>query len=177
MTTTPIKPVLKMGEPLLFQRSQEVENIKDPQITQIIEEMIHTMKHTNGVGIAAPQIGYPRRIIAFGFDYAPRYPNEKPVPLTVLINPTFQALSDEMQEGWEGCLSIPGLRGFIPRFMHVAYQALDQSGNPMQAKLSGFPARILQHECDHIDGWLFPCRIKNFKKFGFEDTLPEFRNR
>lgn len=175
MTTNFIKPVLRMGEPLLFGRSEEVNNVKEASVVQIIQEMIATMRATNGVGIAAPQIGYPLRIIAMGFDFAPRYPTEKPVPLTVLINPVIKPLSDEIQDGWEGCLSIPGLRGFVRRFMHIEYQALNTEGVTVSAQLSGFSARIIQHECDHIDGRLYPSRIINFSKFGFEDVLPEFR--
>jgi peptide deformylase len=129
------------------------------------------MKQEGGVGIAAPQIGVNKRMVIFGFESSARYPNEKPVPFTVLINPVIEYLSDETADGWEGCLSVPGLRGLVPRFRHIRYSGFDLEGNAFTREADGFHARIVQHECDHLDGILFPQRIKDMRFFGFEDEL------
>jgi peptide deformylase len=168
------RSILKMGNPQLFEKSLRVADLKDPLITQIITEMTEAMQRLGGVGIAAPQIGYKKRIMIFGFERSERYPDEKPVPFTILINPVFTPLSEVMNDGWEGCLSVPGLRGLIPRFSEIKYEGLDPQGNKIEREASNFHARMIQHECDHLDGILFPQRIKDLKRFGFEDALPEF---
>lgn len=166
-----------MGNPQLFEKSLGVENLQDPLIKQIIEEMQQAMQQLGGVGIAAPQIGYQKRIIMFGFEKNERYPNEKPVPFTILINPVFTPLSDVTNDGWEGCLSVPGLRGIVPRFTEIKYEGLDPQGNKIEREAANFHARMIQHEVDHLDGILFPHRMKDLKRFGFEDALPEFAKR
>lgn len=133
--------------------------------------MKDTMTEKGGVGIAAPQIGCNLRVIMFGFEKSIRYPNELPVPFTILINPVIEILSDEMVDGWEGCLSVPGLRGLVPRYEKIKYSGFDLEKNPIERIVDGFHARVVQHECDHIDGILFPLRIKDMRHFGFEDEI------
>jgi peptide deformylase len=168
-----IKSVIKMGNEKLTTPSPSLLRAKfsNAELKALINDMQDTMKENSGVGIAAPQIGCNLRVIMFGFDKNERYPNEKPVPFTVLINPIIEPLSDEMVEGWEGCLSIPGLRGLVPRYKKIQYSGYDLEGNAISRMAEGFHSRVVQHECDHIDGILFPCRIKNMKFFGFEDEL------
>ena len=166
-----VKPVIKMGNTQLAKPSLSVINFSDGEIKELINDMQDTMKEKGGVGIAAPQIGCNLRVIIFGFEKNMRYPNEKPVPFTVLINPEIKALSDEMVDGWEGCLSVPGLRGHIARYKKIQYSGFDIDGNKISRTAEGFHARILQHECDHLDGILFPYRLKNIQSFGFEDEL------
>lgn len=166
-----IKSVLKMGNKQLATQSQPVTDFSDPKLASIIEDMIDTMHEQGGVGIAAPQIGHSLRIILFGFKANARYPNEKTVPFTILINPVIRVLSDEMSDAWEGCLSVPGLRGLVPRYHRIQYQGYNQDGQPMNCIAEGFHARMVQHECDHLDGILFPQRIKDLRYFGFEDEL------
>lgn len=165
------KPVIKMGNKLLSTPSSPVENFTDGELIELIADMQDTMKEKGGVGIAAPQIGSLRRVIMFGFEHSVRYPNEKPVPFTILINPTIEILSEETSDGWEGCLSVPGLRGVVPRYKKICYSGYDPSGNPITHTAEGFHARMVQHECDHLDGILFPQRINNMLLFGFEDEL------
>lgn len=166
-----ILSVVKMGNQQLATPSLPVVNFQDPHLLQIIEDMHDTMQAKNGVGIAAPQIGYNLRIMLFGFESNPRYPNEQPVPMTILINPKIEFLSDEMADGWEGCLSVPSLRGLVPRHQHIRYQGYDIQGQPINRIAEGFHARVVQHEYDHLDGILYPLRIKDMQYFGFEDEL------
>lgn len=168
-----MKSVVKMGNHKLISPSIPISNFFDIKLKELIEDMQDTMKKKSGVGIAAPQIGYNLRVIMFGFEHNERYPNEKPIPFTVLINPTIEPLSDEKIDGWEGCLSIPGLRGIVPRYKKIKYSGYDHEGNPISGTAEDFHARVIQHECDHIDGILFPHRIKDMKCFGFEDELKD----
>ncbi len=168
-----IKPVVKMGNAQLATSSSPVTNFSDGELQELINDMLDTMQEKHGVGIAAPQIGCNLRVVIFGFDRSDRYPDEKPVPFTILINPVIKNLSDEMIEGWEGCLSVPGLRGLVPRYKMIEYSGYDLHGNPFTKTVDNFHARVVQHECDHIDGILFPQRIQNMKAFGFEDELAE----
>lgn len=168
-----IKSVIKMGNEKLATPSLSVKNFSNEEMKELINDMQDTMKEKGGVGIAAPQIGCNLRVVMFGFESSERYPNEKPVPFTVLINPIIEILSDEMVDGWEGCLSVPGLRGLVPRYKKIQYSGYDQKGNAISRIAEGFHARIVQHECDHIDGILFPRRIKDMKFFGFEDELKD----
>lgn len=162
-----------MGEPLLFEASLPVTaaEFSSPELNALIQDMKATMQARNGVGIAAPQIGCNKRVIMFGFDFSPRYPNEKPIPFTILINPEIEPLSDELVDGWEGCLSVPGLRGSVPRYKNIKYTGFDETGKRIEQIAENFHARVIQHELDHINGVLFPQRISDFKKFGFEDIL------
>ena len=168
-----IRNILKMGEPLLFQESSLVSPslIATDEIQLIIQDLLDTMTAANGAGLAAPQIGVPLQIVVFGFEKNNRYPNEAPVPQTILINPIITPLSDEKVSGWEGCLSVPGLRGVVPRFLHIRYQGFDQHGNSIDRQVSGFHARVVQHECDHLIGKLYPMRIEDFTQFGFTEVL------
>lgn len=166
-----IKPVVKMGNAQLAEPSLPVQDFTDPALQTIICDMQDTMKHEGGVGIAAPQIGYPLRIIIFGFEHNHRYPNEASVPLTVLFNPEITLLTDETEDAWEGCLSVPGLRGLVPRYRKINYSGYDVNGQRMDRTAEGFHARVVQHECDHLDGILYPLRITNMRYFGFEDEL------
>lgn len=166
-----IRPVLKMGDPRLLARSPEVEAFGTPELHVLVEDMRETMRARDGVGLAAPQIGVGLRVIVFGFDENPRYPDAASVPDTVLINPVLTPLSDEMEEDWEGCLSIPGLRGLVPRWKRLRYRGLDLQGRPVERIAEGFHARVVQHECDHLDGILYPMRMRDFSRFGFVDVL------
>jgi peptide deformylase len=168
-----IQPVIKMGTERLSQPSLPVTEFATPELYQIIQDMKDTMQEKNGVGIAAPQIGCYQRIIMYGFDKSERYPNEKPVPFTVLINPSIEILTDETFDAWEGCLSVPGLRGLVPRFTKIKYEGFDPEGNPISRLAENFHARMVQHECDHLDGILFPQRIKDLRYFGFEEEIWE----
>ena len=168
-----IKSVIKMGNEKLATPSLSVTNFSNKEIEELINDMQDTMKEKGGVGIAAPQIGCNLRVVMFGFESNERYPNEKPIPFTVLINPIIEILSDEIVDGWEGCLSVPGLRGFVPRYKKIKYSGYDPEGNPVSRIAEGFHARVVQHEYDHIDGILFPRRIKDMKLFGFEDELKD----
>ncbi|MBV9575615.1 MAG: peptide deformylase [Gammaproteobacteria bacterium] len=169
----PIKSVSTMGNEKLSTPSLAVINFSNGELKELINDMQDTMKEKGGIGIAAPQISCNLRVIMFGFEKSERYPNEKPVPFTVLINPVIEILSQEMVDGWEGCLSVPGLRGLVPRYNKINYKGYDIEGNPISRMADGFHARIVQHECDHIDGILFPQRIKDMKYFGFEDELKD----
>ena len=162
-----IKTVLKMGDPTLLKRSQEVLDFNTSELHELIQNMKDTMMHMNGAGIAAPQIGELKRVVIFGFESNERYPDESAVPYTILINPEIEALNDEMEEGIEGCLSVPGLSGSVPRFVNIRYKGRDQKGEVIERVVSGFHARVVQHECDHLDGVLYPARIKDFTTFGF----------
>lgn len=166
-----VKPVLRMGDPLLLQQAVSVEAFDTSELHALIADMQDTMAEMNGAGIAAPQIGVSSRVVIFGVGKNPRYPDAEEVPYTVLINPQLKPLGGEMEEGWEGCLSVPGMRGIVPRYHHLHYSGFDQYGKAIDRVVSGFHARVVQHECDHLDGILYPMRIKDLRNFGFNDVL------
>ncbi len=166
-----IKPVLKMGEPVLLQVARPVERFDTLELHSLIKDMQDTMASLHGAGLAAPQIGVSLQVVIFGFEKNQRYPNADEVPFTVLLNPRLTPLSEEQEEGWEGCLSVPGMRGMVPRYVQLRYQGVDQYGTAIDRTVSGFHARVVQHECDHLQGILYPMRIKNFRQFGFADVL------
>jgi peptide deformylase len=166
-----IKPVLRMGDPRLLERSREVERFDTPELHALIEEMQDTMRALSGAGLAAPQIGVLQRVVVFGFTSSPRYPHAEPIPLTVLVNPLITLLGEQIEEGWEGCLSVPGMRGLVPRYTQLRYQGFDQFGQPIDRSVRDFHARVVQHECDHLDGVLYPMRIRDLRNFGFADVL------
>lgn len=166
-----VRTVRKMGDPVLLQRAAEVEAFDTPELHALIQDMHDTMEAMDGAGIAAPQIGVSLRVVIFGVGKNPRYPDAEQVPYTVLINPKLKPLGDEMENGWEGCLSVPGLRGIVPRFARLHYTGFDQYGNAIDRIASGFHARVVQHECDHLDGILYPMRIKDLRNLGYTDVL------
>jgi peptide deformylase len=166
-----IKPVLRMGEPLLFAKAEPVAQFDTPELHTLIQDMHDTMAQMNGAGIAAPQIGMSLRVVIFGVGSNPRYPDAEQVPYTVLINPVLSPVGDAMDDGWEGCLSVPGMRGVVSRFTRLHYTGFDQFGQPIDRLVSGFHARVVQHECDHLDGILYPMRIQDLTNFGFTDVL------
>jgi peptide deformylase len=166
-----VKKVLKMGEQSLLEKSSRVEEFGTPELDALLNDMWDTMAAENGAGLAAPQIGVNQRVVIFGYDDNPRYPDAPSVPLTILINPTIEALTDQMEEGWEGCLSVPGMRGLVPRYTDIRYSGFDQKGNAIERVVSDFHARVVQHECDHLDGILYPMRIEDMRYFGFCDEL------
>jgi peptide deformylase len=160
-----------MGDPRLLERSREVARFATPALDALLADMRDTMRAQNGAGLAAPQIGVPLRVVIFGVERNPRYPDVEPVPYTELVNPVVVPLDDEMEEGWEGCLSVPGLRGVVPRYARVGYRGFDPQGARIEREASGFHARVVQHECDHLDGVLYPMRVRDFSRFGFTDVL------
>lgn len=162
-----------MGDPRLLEISEPVEPIDSLALAPLLNDMWDTMRAANGAGLAAPQIGVLRRVVIFGYQQNPRYPEAPPVPETVLINPVITPLGDAREEDWEGCLSVPGMRGRVPRFSEIRYRGYDQYGEPIDREVSGFHARVVQHECDHLDGMLYPQRIEDFRYFGYIDTLNE----
>ncbi len=166
-----IKTVLRMGNPTLLQKAEPVAQFNTPELHTLIQDMQDTMAHMNGAGIAAPQIGVSLQVVIFGVGTNPRYPDAEQVPYTVLINPVLTPVQDESEDGWEGCLSVPGMRGIVPRHTRLHYTGFDPFGNPIDRLVSGFHARVVQHECDHLNGILYPMRIKNLKDFGFTDVL------
>lgn len=166
-----IRPVLKMGDPRLFQPAQLVEKLETPELSTLLQDMQDTMTALNGAGLAAPQIGVGLQVVIFGIEHNPRYPDAECVPFTILINPVLTPLTDQMEEDWEGCLSIPGMRGLVPRYTRLRYQGIDPYGNPIDRTVTGFHARVVQHECDHLNGVLYPMRITDLRKFGYTDTL------
>lgn len=166
-----IKTVLRMGDPVLLQQAAPVTQFDTPELHALIKDMEDTMQHMNGAGIAAPQIGVSLRVVIFGVGKNPRYPDAEEVPYTVLVNPVLSPVGNEMEDGWEGCLSVPGLRGIVPRYQRLHYTGYDQYGKPIDRLVSGFHARVVQHECDHLDGILYPMRIRDLASFGFTDVL------
>jgi len=166
-----IRDVLRMGDPRLLERSREVQRFGTPALDALLDDMRETMHAQNGAGLAAPQIGVPLRVVIFGVERNPRYPDAEPVPYTELVNPVIVPLGDETEDGWEGCLSVPGLRGVVPRYMRIGYTGFDPQGRPIQREASGFHARVVQHECDHLDGILYPMRVRDFSQFGYTDVL------
>lgn len=166
-----IREILKMGDPRLLQQAEPVTEFGTPELQALIADMFDTMHAADGAGLAAPQIGVNLQLVIFGFRQSPRYPDAPPVPETVLLNPVLQPLSDEMENGWEGCLSVPGLRGVVPRYTSLRYSGVDQFGNEIVRDVDGFHARVVQHECDHLIGVLYPMRIEDFSQFGFTEVL------
>lgn len=165
-----VRPVLKMGEPLLRAVAAPVTRFDD-ELVSLVADMDETMRHLSGAGIAAPQIGVSLRVVIFELKDNPRYPHLTPVPYTVLVNPQLTPLGTEEDEGWEGCLSVPGMRGLVPRFRRLRYQGFDLKGTALDRTVEGFHARVVQHEVDHLDGILFPQRVRDLRNFGFEDAL------
>ena len=166
-----IRDVLRMGDPRLWERSKAVETLPSPELDALLADLRDTMRARNGAGLAAPQIGVPLRVVIFGLEFNPRYPDAPPVPYTELVNPRLTPLTDEMEEGWEGCLSVPGLRGVVPRYTRLRYKGFAPDGTPIRRDVDGFHARVVQHECDHLDGILYPMRMTDFSRFGFTDVL------
>lgn len=166
-----VKSVLKMGDPLLYEKAAPVEQFGTPHLEELVSDMFDTMAALKGAGLAAPQIGVSQRVVIFGFESNPRYPEAEPVPTTVLVNPTIEPLGEETEEDWEGCLSVPGLRGRVERHSRIRYQGYDQTGGVIDRVVSGFHARVVQHECDHLDGILYPMRLKDVRLMGFEEAL------
>jgi peptide deformylase len=166
-----IREVLKMGDPRLLALSEPVGEFGTPELQELISDMQDTMRDLNGAGLAAPQIGVGLRVVIFGFEENPRYPEADPVPFTVLINPQLTPLGDVQDEGWEGCLSVPGMRGLVPRYRELRYTGFDAAGNPIDRTVKDFHARVVQHEVDHLDGILYPRRIRDLTQFGFNDAL------
>ncbi len=172
-----IQPILKMGDPRLLRVAQPVKQFNTPELHALLIDLQDTMQAANGAGLAAPQIGVDLQVVIFGSgEFNPRYPDAPVVPRTVLINPVLTPLSDDEEEGWEGCLSVPGMRGVVPRFKRLLYQASDEMGQPIDRTVEGFHARVVQHECDHLIGMLYPMRVRNFAQFGFTEVLfPELK--
>jgi len=167
------RTVLRMGDPRLLQRAEQVNQFDTPELHALLADMRDTMHAMDGAGLAAPQIGVGLRVVIFGVEKNPRYPDAEEVPQTVLINPVITPLGEVIEEGWEGCLSVPGMRGLVPRHAQIRYQGRDEFGKSIDRTVSGFHARVAQHECDHLDGILYPMRIRDLTKFGFtEDLFP-----
>ena len=166
-----IREVLRMGDPRLWEKSQPVARFDSPELGELLQDMRDTMAHLSGAGLAAPQIGVGLRLVIFGVQSNPRYPGIEAVPDTVLINPEIEPLADELEEGWEGCLSVPGMRGWVPRWRRLKYKGFDEKGQPFEREVEGFHARVVQHEVDHLDGVLYPMRIRDFTRFGFNEAL------
>ncbi|MGE8460507.1 MULTISPECIES: peptide deformylase [Pseudomonas] len=168
-----IRDILKMGDERLLRIAPPVPEhlIGSAELQQLIDDMFETMRHVGGVGLAAPQIGIDLQLVIFGFERSERYPEAEAVPQTILINPVITPMTTEVEDGWEGCLSVPGLRGVVPRYKHIRYEGLDPQGNPINRFADGFHARVVQHECDHLIGRLYPSRIQDFAKFGYTEVL------
>ena len=166
-----IRDILKMGDPHLLRIAKPVEHFDTVELRELVTDMFDTMRHANGAGLAAPQIGVDLQVVIFGFEHNERYPDAPEVPETVLINPVITPLTQDMEEGWEGCLSVPGLRGMVNRYSMLRYQGFDQYGGAIDRVAEGFHARVVQHECDHLIGKLYPMRITDFSKFGFTEIL------
>ena len=168
-----IRDILKMGDPRLLRIAPPVPDamLGSAELDALIADMFDTMHAADGVGLAAPQIGVDLQLVIFGFEHSERYPDAPEVPQTILLNPVITPLSQDMEEGWEGCLSVPGLRGIVPRYARVRYRGFDPSGQPIDREVAGFHARVVQHECDHLDGVLYPMRVRDFSRFGFTEVL------
>jgi peptide deformylase len=160
-----------MGHPVLREKARPVEAYGTPELRELLEDMKETMASRNGAGLAAPQIGVSQRVVIFGVDHNPRYPDAEEVPFTVLVNPKLVMLTREVEEDWEGCLSVPGMRGVVPRYTKLRYSGFDIDGNPIERVAEGFHARVVQHECDHLDGILYPQRMTDMSRFGFNEEL------
>ena len=166
-----IREILKMGDARLLRVAKPVEAFDTPELHALIADMFDTMHAAGGVGLAAPLIGIDLQLVIFGFEQSERYPDAPPVPRTILLNPTIMPLSEDMEEGWEGCLSVPGMRGAVDRYSQIRYSGFDPSGVRIDREAEGFHARVVQHECDHLIGRLYPSRIRDFSKFGFTEVL------
>ena len=166
-----VREILKMGDARLLRIAQPVADFDTPELHALIADLFETMHAANGAGLAAPQIGVDLAVVIFGFRHNQRYPDAPPVPETVLINPQITPLGDVMEEDWEGCLSVPGLRGVVPRFARIRYTGFDAGGAPIEREAEGFHARVVQHECDHLIGTLYPMRVRDFTRFGFTSVL------
>ena len=160
-----------MGDPLLLQRAVEVKRFGTPELQELLADMFDTMHDAGGVGLAAPQIGESLRVVVFGFEQNERYPEAPAVPRTILLNPVLTPLGNDEEEGWEGCLSVPGLRGLVPRYRRLRYRGFDPQGTPIDRTVEGFHARVVQHEVDHLEGILYPMRIRDMSRFGFQEVL------
>lgn len=166
-----VREILKMGDPRLLKPAAQVQAFDTPELHALIADLKDTMAAADGAGLAAPQIGVDQSVVIFGFGRSARYPDAPPVPETVLINPVITPLSDEEENGWEGCLSVPGLRGVVPRFARIRYSGFDQFGQAIEREAEGFHARVVQHECDHLIGKLYPMRVRDFSLFGYTSVL------
>jgi len=166
-----VREILKMGDPRLLRVAQPVREFGTRELRVLIDDMFDTMAAARGVGLAAPQIGEDLQLVIFGFEHNERYPDAPTVPMTVLLNPSITPLSDEMEEGWEGCLSVPGLRGAVPRHLRIRYTGVDSDGRPIDREAEGFHARVVQHECDHLIGRLYPTRMRDLTKLGYTSVL------
>ena len=166
-----VRDILKMGDLRLLRVARPVQAFNSPELKALVEDMFETMRAVDGAGLAAPQIGVDLALVIFGFSKNDRYPDAPPVPETVLINPKIEALCDVEEEGWEGCLSVPGLRGVVPRWARIRYSGSDLQGRRIEREAEGFHARVVQHECDHLIGLLYPMRIRDFSRFGFTSVL------
>lgn len=167
-----IRTILKMGDARLLRVAQPVTEFDTDALHVLVADMLDTMHAAHGAGLAAPQIGVDLQVVIFGTDAPnPRYPDAPPVPRTVLINPVLTPLDDTENDDWEGCLSVPGLRGIVPRFSRIRYEGFDLFGDPVVREVEGFHARVVQHECDHLIGKLYPMRVRDFTRFGFTDVL------
>lgn len=166
-----IRALLKLGDARLLRRAQPVAAFSTPALRELVADLHETMLAHDGAGIAAPQIGVDLRVVIFGGKPTPRYPESLGVPYTVLINPELSPIGDDEAEGWEGCLSVPGLRGLVPRWQRLSYRGFDVEGQLIERTVEGFHARVVQHECDHLDGLLFPMRVRDLRQFGFTDVL------
>ncbi|WP_455197942.1 peptide deformylase [Kaarinaea lacus] len=169
----PAQPILRIGHPLLLKSAEAVEEFNTPALDSLVQDMLDTMTEADGAGLAATQIGVLKRVVIFGFDSNPRYPDRDPVPMTVLVNPEILPVGDETEEDWEGCLSVPGMRGWVPRYRQIQYRGFDPAGKLIEREAEGFHARVVQHECDHLDGVLYPQRVQDMRKFGYENELFE----
>ncbi len=166
-----VREILKMGDPRLLRIAAPVTEFDTPDLLALVEDMFDTMRAANGAGLAAPQIGEDLQLVIYGFECNERYPDAPPVPQTVLINPVIEALGEDLVDGWEGCLSVPGLRGVVPRLARIRYRGFDPQGRPIEREADGFHARVVQHECDHLIGRLYPTRMANLSRFGYTSVL------
>jgi len=166
-----VREVLRMGDPRLWRVSEVVNHVRAPELAALLQDMRDTMQALNGAGLAAPQVGVPWRVVIFGLQNSARYPDAEPVPQTTLINPIITPLDADLEDGWEGCLSVPGMRGLVPRHARIRYQGVDEQGRSIDREVLGFHARVVQHEVDHLDGVLYPTRIRDLRNFGFNEAL------
>ncbi len=167
-----VRPILRMGDPRLLRVARPVQRFGTPELASLVEDLFDTMRDADGAGLAAPQIGVDLAVVIFGFgERNQRYPDAPPVPETVLVNPQIEPLDDTEEDGWEGCLSVPGLRGVVPRFARIRYRGFDAAGRPLEREAEGFHARVVQHECDHLIGKLYPMRVRDFSRFGYTEVL------
>lgn len=167
----PVRDILKMGDPRLLRSAQPVQTFDTPELRALVTDLLDTMDAARGAGLAAPQIGVDLQVVVFGFERNERYPDAPAVPLTVLVNPVIEPLGGELEEGWEGCLSVPGLRGVVPRARRIRYRGYDPAGQAIDREAEGFHARVVQHECDHLIGRLYPTRMADLTQLGFVDVL------